>query len=63
MLKLQHKTESNYQVWEEGSKPKEISGDKMMEQKLDYMHQNPVKRGYVDEPVHWRIRKHGIMKE
>ena len=22
--------------------------------KLDYIHCNPVKRGYVDEPVHWR---------
>jgi REP element-mobilizing transposase RayT len=54
ILKLAHKTESEYQVWEEGSKPKEISGDNMMDQKLDYMHQNPVKRGYVDEPVHWR---------
>jgi hypothetical protein len=21
---------------------------------LDYIHQNPVKRGYVDHPEHWR---------
>ena len=26
----------------------------MMLQKLEYLHNNPVKRGYVDEPVHWR---------
>ena len=26
----------------------------MMEQKLIYMHNNPLKRGYVDEAVHWR---------
>ena len=26
----------------------------MMRQKLEYMHLNPVKRGYVDEAVHWR---------
>jgi hypothetical protein len=26
----------------------------MMLQKLEYMHNNPVKRGYVDDPVHWR---------
>ena len=25
-----------------------------MRQKLYYMHQNPVKRGYVDDAVHWR---------
>ena len=53
-LKLRHKTESEYQVWEEGSKPKQIGSDEMMRQKLEYMHNNPVKRGYVDEPVHWR---------
>ncbi len=22
--------------------------------KINYIHQNPVKRGYVDEAVHWR---------
>jgi hypothetical protein len=26
----------------------------MMWQKLQYVHDNPVARGYVDEPVHWR---------
>ena len=25
-----------------------------MVQKLESMHLNPVKRGYVDEPIHWR---------
>jgi REP element-mobilizing transposase RayT len=53
-LKLRHKTASEYQVWEEGSKPKQIDGDEMMLQKLEYIHNNPVKRGYVDDPVHWR---------
>jgi REP element-mobilizing transposase RayT len=53
-LKLRHKTDSEYQVWEEGSKPKQVKDDEMMLQKLEYIHNNPVKRGYVDEPVHWR---------
>jgi len=26
----------------------------MMRQKLDYIHHNPVKCGYVDQPEHWR---------
>jgi putative transposase len=53
-LKLRHKTKSDYQVWQEGSMPKQIGSDEMMLQKLEYMHINPVQRGYVDEPLHWR---------
>ena len=52
--KLPHKTQSEYQVWQEGNQPKQIDHDAMMWQKLEYMHNNPVVRGYVDEPVHWR---------
>ncbi len=53
-LKLRHKTKSEYQVWQEGSHPQQVSGNDMMLQKLEYMHNNPVKRGYVDDPLHWR---------
>ena len=53
-LKLRHKEESDYQVWQEGSQPKQIQNDDMMWQKLEYIHMNPVKRGYVDDPLHWR---------
>jgi REP element-mobilizing transposase RayT len=53
-LKLDHKTESTHQFWQEGSQPKQIRTDRIMWQKLEYIHFNPVKRGYVDDPVHWR---------
>ena len=53
-LKRSHKTESDYQVWEEGNHPQLIETESVMRQKLDYIHQNPVKRGYVDRPEHWR---------
>jgi hypothetical protein len=26
----------------------------MLRQKLEYIHNNPVKRGYVSDPTHWR---------
>ncbi|HEY4612433.1 MAG TPA: transposase [Bacteroidota bacterium] len=52
--KLPHKSESDYQVWQEGSHPQEIKDEKMLLQKIEYIHNNPVKRGYVDEPEHWR---------
>ncbi|HEY2412652.1 MAG TPA: transposase [Pirellulaceae bacterium] len=52
--KLRHKIDQRYQLWQEGSQPKQIEGDEMILQKLEYMHRNPEKRGYVDEAVHWR---------
>jgi REP element-mobilizing transposase RayT len=52
--KLPHKRESTYQFWQEGSHTQQIQNEEMMRQKLDYIHYNPVKRGYVDEPEHWR---------
>ena len=49
-----HKHDREYQLWEEGSHPELIGNDLILRQKLDYIHLNPVKRGYVDDPVHWR---------
>jgi len=43
-----------HQFWQEGSHPQGIEGEEMLRQKLDYIHLNPVKRGFVDEPEHWR---------
>ncbi|MFO0848227.1 MAG: hypothetical protein U0871_06690 [Gemmataceae bacterium] len=52
--KAAHKGDRPYQLWQEGSHPKEIGCDEMMVQKLEYTHNNPVRRGYVDDPLHWR---------
>ena len=54
LFKRAHKTESTYQFWEEGSHPQRIETEHVMRQKLDDIHQNPVKRGFVDLPEHWR---------
>lgn len=52
--KFNHHKDSAHQFWQEGSHPQQIQGRKMMEQKIEYIHNNPVRRGYVDLPVHWR---------
>ena len=52
--KLDHKTDREYQLWQEGSHPQQILNDEMMLQKLEYIHNNPLRRGYVDRPEHWR---------
>ncbi|WP_150051974.1 REP-associated tyrosine transposase [Methylomonas rhizoryzae] len=49
-----HKTDRAYQLWEEGSHPQSIDNPEVLRQKLDYIHLNPAKRGYVDLPEHWR---------
>jgi putative transposase len=52
--KAGHKQDREYQVWQEGVHPQLIQDEVMMRQKIEYIHSNPVKRGYVDDPAHWR---------
>jgi putative transposase len=52
--KARHKQDREFQFWQEGSHPQQIASDEMMWQKIEYIHNNPVKRGFVDDPVHWR---------
>ncbi|WP_439696972.1 transposase [Mucilaginibacter sp. AW1-7] len=43
----------NYQFWQQGNHPIEIYTNKVLDQKLDYIHNNPVTAGWVDEPHHF----------
>lgn len=52
--KKAHKTDRAYQFWQEGVHPQWIQNEDIMRQKVEYIHQNPVKRGYVDHAEHWR---------
>ena len=52
--KKAHKGDRVYQFWQEGCRPEWIQNDVMMRQKVEYIHQNTVKRGYVDRLEHWR---------
>ncbi len=52
--KLPHKTDRQYQFWQEGSHPQRIESESVLHQKIEYIHHNPVKRGYVDLPEQWR---------
>ena len=36
-----------YQFWQQDNHPIELTSNKMMDQKLDYIHNNPVKQGFV----------------
>ena len=53
-FRVKHKDESQHQIWQEGFHPQELSTDEVMGQKIDSIHQNPVARGMVGLPEHWR---------
>lgn len=52
--KAPHRVGQEYQFWQEGFHPQLVFSDEVLSNKLEYIHNNPVKRGYVDDPGHWR---------
>ena len=44
---------SKYKVWQDGNHPKELETNQFMQEKLEYIHNNPVEAGLVDEPEHY----------
>ena len=49
----------HYKVWQEGNEAKEIYSNDFLEQKLEYIHQNPVRAEWVNEPEHYRYSSAG----
>lgn len=45
---------TNGQFWQHHNKPIEIWTAEVMQQKMDYIHNNPVVAGFVSEPWHWK---------
>ncbi len=44
-----------YQFWQQDNHPIELRTGSFMAQKLEYIHQNPVVAGFVEEPHHWSL--------
>ncbi|HEY4650556.1 MAG TPA: transposase [Pontibacter sp.] len=44
----------HYKLWQEGNEAKELISNAFIDQKLEYIHQNPVRAEWVDEPEHYR---------
>ncbi len=42
------------QFWQQNNKPIELWSVGVVDQKVDYIHNNPVIAGFVNEPWHWR---------
>lgn len=45
--------QGQYQSWMHGNAPKKIENPDFYCQKLNYIQQNPVRKGYVARPEHW----------
>ena len=56
MLKLmteagtKNKSNNNFQLWQQHNHPILLDSNFLLDQKLDYIHNNPVKAGFVEEP-------------
>ena len=44
----------NYQFWQQHNQPMELWSNKFMDQKVNYIHNNPVEAGFVEEAEHWK---------
>ncbi len=47
-------TSSKYQFWQHHNKPIELWSEKVIKQKIDYIHKNPVESGFVTNPIDWK---------
>jgi hypothetical protein len=53
----------NFQFWQQQNKPIGLFNNKMIDQKLDYLHNNPVVEGIVDYPENYYIALQEIITE
>lgn len=44
----------NFQFWQQHNHPIELSTNALLDQKLNYIHNNPVEAGFVESPEMWQ---------
>ncbi|MBK8553026.1 MAG: transposase [Ignavibacteria bacterium] len=54
-----YKIESEFQIWQEGYHPQEMTNSIMLKQKIEYIHNNPVRKGLVSRPENWKYSSAG----
>lgn len=61
---------NEFKIWQIGSHPEAIISHEFFSQKLNYIHENPVRKGFAEQPEHWRyssarnyiLNDHSILK-
>ncbi|WP_162426021.1 REP-associated tyrosine transposase [Pontibacter pudoricolor] len=51
---LKNSNVKHRQFWQQHNKPIELWSAAVIDQKIDYIHNNPVEAGFVSEPNHWK---------
>jgi len=51
---LKNSNVKHRQFWQQHNQPIELWSAAVIDQKLDYIHNNPVEAGFVSEPHHWK---------
>ncbi|GAB3528531.1 transposase [Pontibacter brevis] len=51
---LKNSNVKHRQFWQQHNKPTELWSHSVIDQKIDYIHHNPVEAGFVSEPHHWK---------
>jgi putative transposase len=44
---------NDFQLWQQHNQPIELNTNEMIDQRLEYIHLNPVAAGFVDQPEAW----------
>ncbi len=47
-------TVTHRQFWQQHNKPIELWTDTVIQQKIEYIHNNPVQSGFVTDPIDWK---------
>ena len=45
----------DWQLWQQHNHPIELNTNEMLDQKLQYLHMNPVVSGFVTDPEYWKF--------
>ena len=49
----QNSNNRSFQIWQQDNHPVELDTNEKVQQRLHYLHMNPVKAGYVINPEDW----------
>ncbi len=54
VLALFENEDGSLSFWQEGNQPKLLETEHFFMQKMNYIHENPVRKGYVERAEHWK---------